>query len=164
MHRFRVGDTNGTGAGSVYGRASSRLVDSSQVKEGIAQVVNECDICRNRRTLRRILKRDRNFCIGFAPDGTPNRAISSKGDSGTPITCNVGEQYFVAGFVQGGRYQNTPDRTRSIAVDVRKISGWIAHKTGVGREIRWRYFYRGNELFGAFLVGAVAAVALYYNH
>ena len=118
-----MGDTNGTGAGSVYGRASSRLVDSSQVKEGIAQVVNECDICRNRRTLRRILKRDRNFCIGFAPDGTPDRAISSKGDSGTPITCNVGEQYFVAGFVQGGRYQNTPDRTKSIAVDVRKISG-----------------------------------------
>jgi len=109
-------------------------------KQGKVRVVQDAR-CNNvvHNNGRRVLQPGWNFC--YEPSRYAQPAMSWKGDSGSPITCDVGGRELVAGVVQGGvAFTGNLPRSRGIAVDVRRINGWIGQHTRMGNtNTGWDY-------------------------
>jgi len=134
-----------------YHRKQNGEWETPQWAFGGQNVVKAGEACRWMRSF----DGEKHLCIGIHRE----LVMASKGDSGTPVSCRIGErEEVVAGFVVGvprNISRNLSNEGLSVAVDVRKVHGWI--RTTMERRRPQRSF--AGETLCALLAAAIGAAA-----
>jgi len=112
-------------------------------------------------------KSSKDSLTGLCYERTETQQRSAEGDSGGPITCEVGgKKEVVVGIVHGSCGKKMRKNPRTSAVDMKKIYNWVQGKTKAdserdAKDAKDAQSKKMSEIFGVF--AAIGTVAFYYN-